>query len=170
MASWGTSPRGRRGQSEARPECPRSERYRFDLAPVPDVVCLRSHTSDGSQTCKGGEEIRAGPEPPTPRFKGDLHALGWITRKGGNLICEVVVNAAPIGKPHQFLHGAVRLGCVDLSRQRWHGEIPLVIKAKRSNKSAILREGRCQSCALDPCLRCSGSVEAQEPGLFAGLG
>src|SRR3954447_12755153 len=42
MASWGSSPRGRRGQSAVRPECLRSERYGFDLAPVPDVVCLRS--------------------------------------------------------------------------------------------------------------------------------
>src|SRR4051794_18221174 len=128
MASWGSSPRGRRGQSEVRPEWLRSERHGFDLAPVPDVVCLRSHTSDGSQTGEGGEEVGTGSEPPTPRFKGDLHALGWITCKRDNPVCEVVVNAAPIGKPHQ-LHGAVRLGYVNLSRQRRHRDIPLVIKA-----------------------------------------
>ena len=82
---------------------------------MPEVVRLRSHASDCPETYEGGQEVRTWSEAPTPRFKGDLHALGWITCKRDNPICEVVVNAAPIGKPHQFLHGAVRLSHVNLA-------------------------------------------------------
>ena len=35
------------------------------------------------------------------------------------------MNAAPIGKSHQFLHGAVRLGHVHLSRKRWRARAAL---------------------------------------------